>query len=80
MNAKRFANLLVKLEACEDAREWARGKTLAQAWRECVRADWMCWLLVRMAGKRVHADGCRVNEAISRAEAALKGDIPDGSS
>ena len=39
--------LLNKLNACQDAKLWASGKTLSQAWQECQRADWMLWLLGR---------------------------------
>ena len=39
--------LLNKLNACQDAKLWAAGKTLSQAWQECQRADWMLWLLGR---------------------------------
>ena len=39
--------LLNKLNACQDAKLWAEGKTLSQAWQECQRADWMLWLLGR---------------------------------
>jgi len=36
--------LLTKLDACHEAREWAAGKTLEQAWAECPRGDWMLLL------------------------------------
>ena len=36
--------LLTRLDACREAREWAAGKTLEQAWAECPRGDWMLWL------------------------------------
>lgn len=51
MNAKRFEKLLQKLKACADAVEWSKGKTLAEAWSVCKRADWMLWLLARMSDK-----------------------------
>jgi hypothetical protein len=51
MNAKQFKSLLIKLDTCCDAVKWAKGKTLTDAWNECERADWMCWLLVKMANK-----------------------------
>ena len=39
-------DLLVRLEACEDAREWARTQPdLATAWVNCRSGDWMLWLL-----------------------------------
>jgi len=36
--------LLTRLGACHEAREWAAGKTLKQAWNECHRGDWLLWL------------------------------------
>jgi len=45
MNAKEFSALLESLNACEEAREWAKGKSLAGALRACTRGDWMLWLL-----------------------------------
>jgi hypothetical protein len=36
--------LFTRLDACREAREWAAGKTLEQAWAECPRGDWMLWL------------------------------------
>jgi hypothetical protein len=46
----RYANtplqeLLAKFHACAEAREWAGSRTLAAAWAECPRSDWMLWLL-----------------------------------
>jgi len=43
---------LSRLNACTEAREWARGKTLAVAWRTCRRADWMLWLAARVGVRR----------------------------
>ena len=47
LDVKEFAALLVKLDACIEAREWAGGKSLAEVWRTCHRGDWMLWLLGR---------------------------------
>ena len=38
------------LGACADAVEWVGDRTLAQAWSECHRADWMFWFLERSKG------------------------------
>ena len=35
--------------ACVDAREWVGNSTLAEAWRDCERADWMIWLDARLS-------------------------------
>lgn len=39
--------VLVRLGACGDAQEWAKGKSLDRAWKTCKRSDWMIWLLAR---------------------------------
>ncbi|MBS1805189.1 MAG: hypothetical protein JST28_17655, partial [Acidobacteria bacterium] len=49
MNALEFKKLLRKLYACDEARQWASGKDLADAWATCPRVDWMLWLLAKMA-------------------------------
>ena len=51
MNAQEFAQLLRKLGACEAARAWAKGKSLAEVWEQCERGDWLLWLCARMLGK-----------------------------
>jgi cell division septum initiation protein DivIVA len=44
MNATETSKLLRRLGACVNAREWARGHTLAWAWENCERPDWLEWL------------------------------------
>ena len=51
MNASQFTQLLRKLGACSDARDWAKGKDLHEVWITCERADWLLWLAGRMAGE-----------------------------
>ena len=51
MNAIEISKLLRSLHACEDARAWAEGKTLAEIWAKCERGDWLLWLCGRMCGK-----------------------------
>lgn len=41
----KFRDYLIKLGACNDAVEWVGDKTRAQAWEQCVRPDWMLWLI-----------------------------------
>lgn len=41
MTAKDFARLLVRLNACEEAREWAEGHTLEWSWNNCPRGVWL---------------------------------------
>lgn len=52
MNAQKFEKLLEKLGACEPARRWAKGKSLAEVWEQCERGDWLLWLAHRMAEKK----------------------------
>jgi hypothetical protein len=51
MNAANFKKLLSDLGACSDGVEWAKGKTLAKVWATLERADWMLWLIGKMADK-----------------------------
>ena len=51
MNAKQFSALLVELNACSEAKEWASGKSLAAVWKTCKRGDWLLWLCGKMADK-----------------------------
>ena len=51
MNAEQFAALLVEINACSEAREWASGKSLAAVWKTCKRGDWLLWLCGKMADK-----------------------------
>ena len=50
--AKTFAAHLRRLEACEEAYRWARGKSGAVAWRTCRRGDWLLWLAGRAGVRR----------------------------
>lgn len=36
--------LLIKLNACNEAREWAGDKTWEEIYRTCHRGDWLLWL------------------------------------
>ena len=47
LSAVKFEALLVKLVACSETRDWARGKTLREMWNTCERGDWMLWLAAR---------------------------------
>lgn len=37
------------MDACAPALQWIGNRTIEQAWRECERSEWMCWLLERIA-------------------------------
>ena len=39
-----FREQLVRLNACEEAREWVGDRDIESAWSECERGDWMMWL------------------------------------
>lgn len=45
MNPQEFETLLNELNACKEAKEWCKGKSLQQAWNESRRSDWMLWLV-----------------------------------
>jgi len=51
MNATDLRGLLARLGACNEAVTWSDGKTLADVWQTCDRADWLLWLCGRMAGE-----------------------------
>lgn len=52
MNTAKFEKLLVRIGACESARNWAKGKSLKEVWDTCERGDWLLWLAGRMSGKK----------------------------
>ncbi len=39
--------LLIDLDACEPAKEWAAGKTWEEIFNTCHRGDWLLWLFRR---------------------------------
>ena len=39
--------LLNKLDACEEARNWAQGKTFEEVYTTCHRGDWLNWLFAK---------------------------------
>jgi len=43
--AKLFATWLNDKLACREALKWQHGRTLREAWDQCVRGDWLEWLL-----------------------------------
>jgi hypothetical protein len=45
---KTFQELLIELNACKDAREWAGDKAIEQVVQECHRGDWLLWLAKRV--------------------------------
>lgn len=40
-------NMLKKAGACDEAKEWAKGKSWNEIFRTCPRGDWMLWLFQR---------------------------------
>ena len=41
---KTINNLLNSLEACRDAKDWAKDKSWETIYRTCPRGDWLLWL------------------------------------
>jgi len=54
MNADDLAHILARMGACAEARDWSRGKSLAEAWATCERSEWMAWLCLRLDGGDPH--------------------------
>ena len=49
---KKHIIKLKKLEACQEAIDYAKGfETLQDAWDACERGDWMLWFIGKQAGK-----------------------------
>ena len=40
----KMKELLIKLNACDEAREWAGERTIEEIVRDCDRGDWLLWL------------------------------------
>ena len=51
MNAEKFHELLIELEACDEAVAWCEGKSLQEAWETATNPDWMLWLSQKVANK-----------------------------
>jgi hypothetical protein len=43
-----FQEFLKSKEACQDAQEWAKDKTIEQAIDQCHRGDWLLWLAQKL--------------------------------
>ncbi len=54
---------LDRLGVCREGVEWARGRTPADAWRDCPRGDWLMWLAGRLSGPPESASSRRVVRA-----------------
>ena len=61
--------ILDRLGACKEAREWVGGRTLAEAWAECKRPDWMLWLHARSDSADADGYASLANKWAARAEA-----------
>lgn len=78
MTAKQLAEVLLNLGTCEEARTWAKNKSLATVWKTCRRGDWLLWLCGKMADKSGWPTRQEVVLATCAcAELALKY-VPDG--
>jgi len=43
-----FQEFLESKNACQDAQEWAKGKTIEEAIDQCHRGDWLIWLAKKL--------------------------------
>jgi len=48
MNAEQLQVYLADHDMCPEARKWAAGKTLEQAWSKCERGDWLIYFALRV--------------------------------
>jgi hypothetical protein len=61
---KNFSKHLKSLGACPEARKWASGRSAAEAWEMCDRADWMFWWARRSAiNRRANYRACAIELA-----------------
>ena len=61
----KFRDRLKAMAACYAATEWVGRRSLARAWAECPRGDWMLWLAARVGVERgIYADAYRVAWAV----------------
>lgn len=44
---QEIQQLLIYLDACSDAREWAKDKSWKEIYTTCHRGDWLLWLFAR---------------------------------
>src|SRR5512141_427970 len=52
MRPDEFAAVLRRLGACQEAREWAAGKSLDEVYSQLERADWWLWLAAKAGVER----------------------------
>jgi hypothetical protein len=55
LSKKEFLDILEEKKACSNAVKWvkeSKAETFIDLWNECEQADWMLWILARMAGKK----------------------------
>lgn len=52
----KFIDWLIRHEACKSSLEWVGNRTLARAWEECERGDWMLWMMLK-AGMTINERG-----------------------
>ena len=65
----KLSSILSRLDACAEARKWAKSQPdLQTAWRECRRSDWMLWLITRTTldqnDRRLRLISCDFAEAV----------------
>ena len=47
MNNPQLVEFLQKNHACPPSLEWLKSRTLAEAWEQCERGDWLLWLAAK---------------------------------
>ncbi len=68
MEQETLSQLLERIDACGEARAWAKGKSSKRAWDTCERGDWMIWLLTNSVmtqdERLLHLLACDIAETV----------------
>jgi hypothetical protein len=74
MNAEQFHTWLVTNGACSPAVEFAKGRTLQEAWDTCPNPSWMYWLGFRILKNRnpLLLSLCEIVESVLPVECDLR--------
>ena len=79
MNATQLSEFLEKHRACEESKEWAKGKSLAQCWAECDNPWWIIiiadWLIKEIPSHFLESLNLRQFEGFDRRKYHTRYDI-----
>ena len=52
MDNQQLVAFLKRNDACEASLEWLQSRTLAEAWEQCERGDWLLWLAAQVVDRK----------------------------